>query len=131
MIDHFSSYTTDFPPARAFYEAALGSLGYAIQAEMVMDSDVNFPERRCCAWGPTGKPVFWLIEVREAATPRHLAFSASDRASVDGFYKAAMGAGGRDHGKPGVRAIYHADYYGAFVSDPDDNNVEAVCHTPG
>ena len=130
MIDHISSYTTDFPAARAFYEAAMHSLGYAIQAEMVTDWDSDFPERRCCAWGPSGKSVFWVIEVREAYSPRHIAFSASSRTAVDDFYKAAMSAGGRDHGEPGVRAVYHADYYGAFVLDPDDNNVEAVCHTP-
>jgi catechol 2,3-dioxygenase-like lactoylglutathione lyase family enzyme len=131
MIDHISSYTTDFPAARSFYEAALGSLGYAIQVEMVTDWDAEFPERRCCAWGPSGKTTFWVIETREAASPRHIAFSAPNRAAVDGFHKAAIGAGGRDHGEPGVRAVYHADYYGAFVLDPDDNNVEAVCHTPG
>jgi catechol 2,3-dioxygenase-like lactoylglutathione lyase family enzyme len=131
MIDHISSYTTDFPAARAFYEAVMHSLGYAIQAEMVTDWDPDFPERRCCAWGPSGKSVFWVIEVREAYSPRHIAFSASSRTAVDDFYKAAMSAGGRDHGEPGVRAVYHADYYGAFVLDPDDNNVEAVCHTPG
>jgi catechol 2,3-dioxygenase-like lactoylglutathione lyase family enzyme len=130
MIDHISSYTTDFPAARAFYEAVMHSLGYAIQAEMVTDWDSDFPERRCCAWGPSGKSVFWVIEVREAYSPRHIAFSASSRTAVDHFYKAAMSAGGRDHGEPGVRAVYHADYYGAFVLDPDDNNVEAVCHTP-
>jgi catechol 2,3-dioxygenase-like lactoylglutathione lyase family enzyme len=130
MIDHLSSYTTDFPAARAFYEAALGALGYAIQVEMVADWDPDFPERRCCAWGPRGKSVFWVIETREAATPRHIAFTASDRASVDGFHEAALGAGGCEHGAPGVRAMYHPDYYGAFVLDPDDNNVEAVCHTP-
>lgn len=131
MIDHISSYSTDFPASRAFYEAALGSLGYSIQAEMVADWDPEFPERRCCAWGPSGKPVFWVIETREAISPRHIAFSASDRVTVDAFYKAAIAAGGRDHGGPGVRTVYHADYYGAFVLDPDDNNVEAVCHTPG
>ena len=131
MIDHISSYTTDFSAARAFYQAVLGSLGYAIQVEMVTDWDAEFPERRCCAWGPSGKTTFWVIETREAASPRHIAFSAPNRAAVDGFHKAAIGAGGRDHGEPGVRAVYHADYYGAFVLDPDDNNVEAVCHTPG
>ena len=130
MIDHLSSYTTKFPAARAFYNAVLGSLGHAIQAESVADWDPDFPERRMCAWGPEGRPVFWLIEVREAASPRHIAFEARDRASVDRFYEAAMAAGGRDHGKPGVRAIYHPDYYGAFALDLDDNNVEAVCHTP-
>jgi catechol 2,3-dioxygenase-like lactoylglutathione lyase family enzyme len=131
MIDHISSYTTQFEAARAFYEAALGSLGYSIQAEMVADWDPEFPERRCCAWGPPGRTVFWVIETRQAASPRHLAFSAPDRAQVGNFYRAAMAAGGRDHGEPGIRTEYHANYYGAFVLDPDDNNIEAVCHTPG
>lgn len=130
MIDHVSSYTTNFPESRAFYEAALGALGYGVQVEMVADWDPVFPERRCCSWGPSGKSVFWVIETREIVSPRHIAFAASDRASVDVFYKLAMGAGGRDHGQPGVRAMYHPDYYGAFVLDPDENNVEAVCHTP-
>jgi catechol 2,3-dioxygenase-like lactoylglutathione lyase family enzyme len=130
MIDHISSYTTDFPAARSFYEAVLGSLGYAIQAEMVMDLDPDFPGRRCCAWGPSGKTTFWVIETSEAASPRHIAFSAPNRQAVDEFYNAAIGAGGRDHGEPGVRAVYHVDYYGGFVLDPDGNNVEAVCHTP-
>ncbi len=130
MIDHVSSYTTNFPAAKAFYEAGLGSLGYEIQTEMVASWDPDFPERRMCAWGPSNRPVFWVIEVKEAYSPRHVAFTASDRAGVDAFYKAVMAAGGRDPGSPGVREIYHADYYGAFALDPDDNNVEAVCHAP-
>ena len=130
MIDHVSSYTTNFPAARAFYVESLGALGFSIQSEMVTDWDPEFPERRLCAWGPEGKGVFWLIETREPVSPRHIAFVASDRARVEAFHRAALGAGGRDHGAPGLRPIYHADYYGAFVLDPDDNNVEAVCHTP-
>jgi len=130
MIDHVSSYTTNFPAAKAFYEAGLGSLGYENQTEMVASWDPDFPERRMCAWGPSNRPVFWVIEVKEAYSPRHVAFTAPDRAGVDAFYKAVMAAGGRDHGEPGVREIYHPDYYGAFALDPDDNNVEAVCHAP-
>jgi len=130
MIDHLSSYTTDFPASKAFYNAGLGTLGYEIQAEMVASWDPEFPECRMCAWGPSGRPVFWLIEVKEAIGPRHVAFSAPNRAAVDAFYQAVLGAGGRDHGAPGVRETYHPDYYGAFVLDPDDNNVEAVCHLP-
>ncbi len=129
MIDHVSTYTMDFPAAKTFYEASLGALGHSIQIEMVASWDEEFPERRICAWGPN-RPVFWLIEATKAYEPRHIAFSASDRESVDRFYEAALGAGGRDHGMPGLRAIYHADYYGGFVLDPDDNNVEAVCHSP-
>ena len=130
MIDHLSSYTTDFPAAKAFYEAGLGSLGFEIKVEMVATWDPIFPERRCVAWGPEERPLFWVIEVKEAVGPRHVAFSAPNRAAVDVFYRAALAVGGRDHGAPGVRETYHPDYYGAFVLDPDDNNVEAVCHAP-
>jgi catechol 2,3-dioxygenase-like lactoylglutathione lyase family enzyme len=129
MIDHVSTYALDFPKSRAFYETVMQSLGYAVHAEMVMTWDEELPNRRACAWGP-GRAVFWLIEVKEAYTPRHLAFSAPDRASVDGFHAAALAAGGTDHGEPGPRPIYHEHYYGAFVLDPDGNNIEAVCHSP-
>ena len=75
------------------------------------------------------RPVFWLHE--GAAGPgRHVALLARNRADVDAFHKAAMAAGGRDNGGPGLRPQYHADYYGAFVLDPDGNNIEAVCHHP-
>ena len=130
MIDHLSTYATDFPATKRFYDAALGSLGYSIQAEMVARWDTDFPERRCCAWGPSGRTIFWVIEVREAASPRHLAFSAPDRQTVGAFHRAALTAGGADHGAPGLRPIYHEHYFGAFVLDPDGNNVEAVCHEP-
>lgn len=130
MIDHLSSYTTNFPAAKAFYEAALGALGYEIQSEVVATSDPDLPGRRMCAWGPPGRSIFWVIEVKSEYEPRHVAFTAPDRPTVDAFYKAAMAAGGEDHGAPGVREIYHADYYGGFVLDPDGNDVEAVCHTP-
>jgi predicted lactoylglutathione lyase len=96
---------------------------------MVSTWDPAFPTRRMCAFGPQ-RPIFWVIEVREDATPRHTAFSARARAEVDAFYRAALAAGGRDNGAPGLRAIYHPNYYGAFVLDPDGNNVEAVCHEP-
>jgi catechol 2,3-dioxygenase-like lactoylglutathione lyase family enzyme len=129
MIDHASSYTTHYEAAKRFYEAAFAPLGAKLDREMVTTWDAEFPTRRMCAFGPK-RPIFWLIEVREAATPRHTAFSAATRAEVDAFHRAALAAGGRDNGAPGVRAIYHPTYYGAFVLDPDGNNVEAVCHAP-
>ena len=129
MIDHVSSYTTDFDAAKAFYDAVLGSLGHSLQSEMVMSWDTELPNRRACAWGP-GRPVFWVIETREAASPRHIAFAAPDRAHVAAFHAAGLAAGGSDHGEPGPRPIYHEHYYGAFLLDPDGNNVEAVCHLP-
>jgi len=130
MIDHMSTYATDFPGTRAFYEAAFPPLDYTLQHEMVTTWDPEFPDRRICAFGPTGKSTFWIIEVKEAASPRHVAFSASTRAAVNAFYSAALKAGGRDNGAPGPRPIYDEHYYGAFVLDPDGNDVEAVCHLP-
>ena len=76
------------------------------------------------------KPDFWLHENAETGPGRHYAFTARNRAEVDAFHAAAMAAGGKDNGAPGIRAHYHPDYYGAFVIDPDGNNVEAVCHKP-
>jgi len=130
MIDHLSTYATDFAATKRFYAEALGALGHEIQAEMVTSWDPGFPERRCCAFGPEGRSIFWVIETRETVSPRHMAFTAADRASVDAFHRAALSAGGTDHGAPGPRPIYHEHYYGAFALDPDGNNVEAVCHEP-
>ena len=130
MIDHLSTYATDFSSTRAFYEAALAELGYSIQSEMSFDSDPEFPGRRACAFGPAGRSLFWVIEVRAPASPRHVAFVARDRHSVAAFHKVGLAAGGQDFGAPGPRPIYHEHYYGSFLTDPDGNNVEAVCHAP-
>lgn len=130
MIDHLSTYATDYSATKAFYDAALRPLGYSIQHEMVAAWDPEFPERQICAFGPPGKACFWVIEVKQTASPRHVAFSAPDRSSVAAFFEAALRAGGKDNGAPGPRPIYHEHYFGAFVLDPDGNNVEAVCHSP-
>ena len=129
MIDHLSTYATDFEATKRFYDAALAVLGYTVQTEMVMDWDKELPGRRVCAYGPN-RPVFWVVEVREAASPRHVAFVAADRDAVQRFHSAALEAGGTDHGAPGPRPQYHEHYFGAFALDPDGNNVEAVCHKP-
>ena len=130
MIDHLSTYATDFAATKAFYFAVLGELGYSLQAEMTFDADPDFPGRRACAFGPDGRPVFWVVEVRESSSPRHVAFAAKDRESVAAFHEAGLSAGGEDLGAPGPRPIYHDNYFGAFLTDPDGNNVEAVCHFP-
>lgn len=130
MIDHLSTYALDYAKTRTFYAAVLEVLGYDVQAEFTLDQDDELPGRRICAWGPPGRSIFWVIETTQAYTPRHVAFTASDRASVDRFHAAGRAAGGSDHGAPGVREIYHPDYYGGFLLDPDGNNVEAVCHQP-
>lgn len=118
MIDHISLVVRDYAVSKRFYEAALVPLGYRALME--------FGE--VCGLGEEGKPDFWIGK-GEVGRPVHIAFSARDRATVDAFYQAAIAAGGKDNGAPGVRAQYHPNYYGAFVLDPDGNNIEAVCHT--
>jgi len=129
VIDHMSTYATDFDSTRAFYVAVLAELDYSVQAEMVMDSDPDLPGRRACAFGSANRKVFWVIEVPASYTPRHFAFAAEDRECVAAFHAAGLAAGGQDHGAPGLRPIYHENYFGAFLTDPDGNNVEAVCRT--
>ena len=107
MIDHISTYATDYPATRAFYEGALAPLGYSLQFEMSADGDGDSPGRRICAFGPTGRPVFRIIEVEREVSPRHVAFAAPDRESVSAFYEVALRSGGSDNGAPGLRPIYH------------------------
>lgn len=118
MIDHMGLNVRDLARARAFYEQALEPLGYRVVLE--------FPE--AVGMGAEGKPEFWLARRDPVGSGTHVAFGATDRETVDAFHAAGLAAGGTDHGAPGIRPHYHADYYGAFVLDPDGNNVEAVCH---
>ena len=120
MIDHTGVAVTDIATSRAFYAAALAPLGYA--ALMEFGDAVGF--------GGPPKPDFWLGRTPVKVPPTHVAFHAESRRQVDAFYRAAMAAGGRDNGPPGLRPHYHANYYGAFVIGPDGHNVEAVCHKP-
>ncbi len=128
MIDHLSTYCTDFDATRAFYSSVLPPLGYEKVVDTVSSWDAEWPTRRLCAYGPPGKPAFWVIEVKQPASPRHVAFAAASRPAVDAFHAAALEVGAKDNGAPGPRPIYHPNYYGAFALDPDGNNVEAVCH---
>lgn len=128
MIDHLSTYTVAFEKAQAFYDKTLAALGYERTAGMVATWDVDFPNRRMCAYGPPGKRILWLIEVKEKPTPRHVAFVAPTRKHVQAFFDEALKAGGIENGDPGVREQYHPTYFGAFVLDPDGNNIEAVTH---
>ncbi|MEX1033898.1 MAG: VOC family protein [Cellvibrionaceae bacterium] len=130
MIDHISTYATDFASTKAFYETALDALGHSLQMELVAEWNPDFPTQRMCAFGPPGKPAFWVIESKQQYTPRHVAFAANNRSAVEAFHIQALSSGGKDNGAPGLRPIYHENYYGAFVIDPDGNNVEAVCHGP-
>ncbi|CAG9179901.1 VOC family protein [Cupriavidus respiraculi] len=125
MIDHTGITVSDFGKSRAFYEAALKPLGYAIRKER--DKSAGFGTEADAREGdPSGD--FWLFE-GPPSTPRiHLAFRAASAREVDAFHRAALAAGGKDNGAPGLRPVYHANYYGAFVLDPDGYNIEAVFH---
>ena len=119
MLDHVSVNVSDYDASRAFYLGALEPLGIA--------SVMEFPG--FTGFGEGQKPYFWVCRREPVATSVHVAFAAPDHATVDAFHDAALAAGGRDNGAPGPRD-YHEHYYGAFVLDPDGNNVEAVCHLP-
>lgn len=128
MIDHLGISVSDYEKSRAFYDAALAPLG----ATMMMVVPKEHTGGANVAGYGREKPDFWLSDVhREPTHKAHVAFAARNRMEVDAFYAAAIAAGGKDNGAPGPRLEYHANYYGAFVFDPDGNNVEAVCHAPG
>jgi catechol 2,3-dioxygenase-like lactoylglutathione lyase family enzyme len=133
MIDHTGVIASDFRRSLAWYQASLAPLRYGLlmqfSAAVTGSADVaGFGE------ATSGKPDFWVSAATPEAPahrpPVHVAFRAASRVIVDAFYKAALAAGGADNGAPGVRPHYHANYYGAFVRDPDGNNIEAVCHDP-
>jgi catechol 2,3-dioxygenase-like lactoylglutathione lyase family enzyme len=122
LIDHVGLNVSDYEASKRFFEQALGPLGYRV----VMD----FPEFEGAGFGTENKPEFWIAARDPRGTGTHVAFEASGRAAVDAFHAAALAAGGKDNGPPGLRPHYHETYYAAFVHDPDGNNVEAVCHAP-
>jgi catechol 2,3-dioxygenase-like lactoylglutathione lyase family enzyme len=119
MLDHVGLRTTNVKALVAFYEQALAPLGYA----KLRDFGV------AAGFGRGEEVPFWIGE-GQGASSVHLAIASPDRAGVDAFYKAALQAGASDNGPPGLRPQYHEHYYGAFVIDPDGNNLEAVCHKP-
>lgn len=123
IIDHIGIAVENFERSKTFYLQALAPLGI----ELVMEVQ---------GWagiGRGGKPEFWFGEQSTKQSGKqnslHIAFLAENRAQVDAFYEAALAAGGQDNGPPGVREIYHPNYYGAFVFDFDGHNIEAVCHS--
>lgn len=126
MIDHIGLTVADLDKARAFYLAALQPLGIAVVMEVT--EEMTGGHGAHLGLGKDGNPFFWIGTGKAATAGCHVAFAAPDAATVDAFYKAAMAAGGRDNGAPGLRPHYHPGYYGAFVLDPDGNNVEAVFH---
>ncbi|MGE5186524.1 MAG: VOC family protein [Acidobacteriota bacterium] len=119
MIDHIGIEVADLDRSIAFYTKALAPLGYALVMKW----------EQFAGFGVGGKPDFWIgLAVPKAKV--HVAFRANGRATVRAFHEAALAAGGKDNGAPGVRPHYHEHYYGAFVHDPDGHNIEAVCHEP-
>jgi catechol 2,3-dioxygenase-like lactoylglutathione lyase family enzyme len=123
MLDHVGFAVSDYDRSKAFYEQALAPLGLTLLME---------PAPGIGGFGDAGKPYFWIGR-RDPVTQAglHVAFEVDDRGLVDAFHAAGLEAGGTDNGRPGIREIYHPNYYGAYVLDPDGNNIEAVCDKPG
>ena len=119
MIDHAAVNVSDFETAKSFYAKALEPLGYSVALEV--DGFAGFADSTAFRFG------VWR---REPTGGAHVAFACENHGLVDAFYEAAMSAGGKDNGPPGIRAHYHPNYYGAFVLDFDGHNIEAVCHAP-
>ena len=118
IIDHIGLVVSDYEKSKRFFASALAPLGI----ELVMEIEGY------AGFGKGGKPEFWFGDDGEVQHPMHLAFLADNRAQVSAFYAAAIAAGGKDNGPPGIREVYHPNYFGAFVIGPDGHNVEAVCH---
>lgn len=121
MIDHITLGVSNLDRSREFYDRALQPLGIE---RLYADGDDY------SGYGIRPKTLFWIGRRAEILTGAHVAFAAADRAIVYAFYQAALAAGGRDNGKPGLRPQYNTNYYGAFVLDPDGHNIEAVCYAP-
>jgi catechol 2,3-dioxygenase-like lactoylglutathione lyase family enzyme len=125
VIDHTGIVASDFEKSKAFYSKALSAIGYSV----VVDLPASVTGHGDVAgFGEPPNPDFWVSQGTPNNPPVHVAFRAESRAKVDAFFKAAIAAGGRDNGQPGLRPHYHPNYYGAFVLDPDGHNIEAVCH---
>lgn len=129
MLDHVTLTVTDYSRSKVFYERLLAPLGIKLISEFGAYGGFGL-QSRAIFWIGGKSPDFWTAAHRPGASPVHVAFNARDRATVDAFYVAGIAAGAKDNGPPGPRALYHPHYYGAFVLDPDGNNIEAVCHSP-
>jgi catechol 2,3-dioxygenase-like lactoylglutathione lyase family enzyme len=128
MIDHIGFAVADAARSKLFYERALAPLGMTLI--MTATPDQTEAGGTAHGFGSDGKPYFWVGDNERVGEGTHVAFSTDSRAKVDAFYEAALAAGGKDNGGPGIRANYHPNYYAAFVHDPDGHNIEAVCHRP-
>jgi catechol 2,3-dioxygenase-like lactoylglutathione lyase family enzyme len=124
VIDHVGWQVADYDLSVRFYAAVLKPLGWKKQMEF------DWGGGKSVGFGPAGKPFLWLSSGGRTTPHIHFAFAAGSRAAVDAFHKAALKAGAKDNGAPGLRPEYHENYYAAFVLDPDGHNIEAVIHTP-
>ncbi|GAB4392179.1 MAG: VOC family protein [Kiloniellaceae bacterium] len=127
ILDHVGFAVSDLERSKAFYLKALAPLEIKPLMEVTAEQTGAGAH---CGFGRE-HPEFWIGTGEGLQGVLHVAFTAFDRATVDAFYEAALAAGGRDNGAPGVRPHYHEHYYGAFVLDPDGHNIEVVCHLPG
>ena len=118
MLDHIGIDVKNYAESKAFYQAALAPLGYELIIEV----------HGWAGFGVGGKPDFWIKGGQAIHPALHIAFRSENREKVRAFYDAALKAGGKDNGPPGIRAMYHPHYYGAFVIDLEGHNIEAVCH---
>lgn len=129
MIDHVGYAVSNYERAKEFYARALAPLGYTLVMEVPAEANPSgYP---AAGFGADGKPDFWLGGEGKLQYPLHVAIVAQSRAAVDAFYREALAAGARDNGAPGLRPLYHPNYYAAFVLDADGHNIEAVCHKAG
>ena len=120
MIDHLTLNVSNLETSKAFYSQALAPLGYELTLDFLGG----------CGFAVAQKPDFFLAERGAPSKEVHVAFVSEDRRGVDEFHAAALAAGAADNGTPGIRRVYHDFYYGAYVIDPDGNNIEAVTHRP-
>ena len=120
VFDHIGFNVTDFPKAKAFL----------VQALKPLDMGITMEAEGWAMIGRRGEGALWFGSFGNNPGPIHIAFAAKTREQVCQFHAAALAAGGKDNGAPGLRPNYHPNYYGAFVIGPDGHNIEAVCHTP-
>ena len=123
MFDHVKFGVSNYAASKAFFLKALEPLGVAVASEGSPTYGVELSQ-------PEGTVSLCLCQTKEKPAHLHLAFAAENRQQVDAFYRAALAAGGRENGAPGLRPKYHANYYAAFVIGPDGHNIEVVCHKP-